>query len=79
MSDSLRLDTLDRDSESMTEVFSITLRAERHVRPMMPICRGNLTRNKVSNLLPGFILFETQSTCQIEGETGRLGTAICRV
>ena len=77
MSDSLGLDTLDRDSESMTEVFSIE--AERHVRPMMPICRGNLTRTKVSNLLPGFILFETQSTCQIEGETGRLGTAICRV
>ena len=77
MSDSLRLD-LDRlDSESMTEVFSID--AERHVRPMMPICRGNLTRNKVSNLLPGFILLETQSTCQIEGETGRLETAICRV
>ena len=75
MSDSLRLDMLDRDS--VTEVFSID--AERHVRPMMPICRGNLMRNKISNLLPGFIVFETQSTCQIEGKTGKLGTAICRV
>ena len=71
----MSFDTLDRDS--VTEVFSID--AERHVRPMMPICRGNLMRNKISNLLPGFIVFETQSTCQIEGETGRLETAICRV